>query len=111
MKQEVTLKKSVDFKKAFKEGRKLTGPHFAVYIRKNFKDFSRIGVAITKSQYKLATKRNKLRRIAKEFFKEQIRPNIKGRDVVLVSRPGREVANLKSVIKDLKTLLGKVKKC
>jgi len=67
-------------------------------------------VAITKSQYKLATKRNKLRRVAKEFFKNEIKPNIKGWDIVLVSKPGRVIASFKSVIRDLKTLLGKIKK-
>ncbi len=86
MKQKLRLKKPADFKKVFKEGKRLLGPHFGLYIRANRTDTPRLGVSISKTHCKLATTRNRLKRVAKAIFEERIHPLTGGYDFVISSR-------------------------
>lgn len=105
MKKEFRLKKSIDFKKTFKEGRRFLSPHFVLYMRKNALKIARLGVAISKKHFKLATRRNRLRRIAKELFRQEASHELKGYDIVVASRAGCAKSNINEAINGLKRLL------
>ena len=94
MRKEFRLKKSSDFKRARKEGKGFRSPHFVLYVCKNsLGSGPRLGVSILKRHIKLATRRNKLRRIAQELFRKELAPGLGGCDFVITSRrrfDGRE---------------------
>ena len=109
MNKKLRLKKPSDFKKAYKEGTKLSSPHFVLYARKNGLSNLRVGVAIAKRHVKLATQRNKIRRAAKEFLREKISRSIGGYDFVVASRLACNKENTNETIKEVKELLLKLK--
>ena len=109
MKKEERLIHPLDFKKTFKEGKRILSPHFALYARENKKTVSRVGISIAKSHYKLATKRNRLRRVAREFFKKEVKPLIKGHDIVVTSKASGKDVDMKTSEREIKNLIGKLK--
>lgn len=110
MKKETRLRKASDFKKVFREGRRFLSPHFVLYMRENALPEARLGVSISKTHFKLATRRNKLRRIAKEAFRREISPRLKGRDFVVASRAGfLSKPHINEAINELKRLLSELR--
>ena len=110
MEKRLRLKRSTDFKKVFKEGKRFPSPRFVLYIRKNALPQARLGVSISKSHFKLATRRNRLRRIARELFRKDISRDFKGYDFVIASRRNYPSSDMSEAIKELKALLGKMRK-
>ena len=86
MKKELRLRKKSDFYKVFKDGRRFVGPRFVLYALKTLSGEARLGVSISKIHYKLATKRNRLRRIIKEMFRNEFSSKLKEYDLVVTSR-------------------------
>ena len=109
MRKEFRLRKSKDFKKVFKEGRRFSSPHFVLYIGKNTLPNARFGISISKSHFKLATRRNRLRRIAKEVFREKVSPNVEGYDFVVASRANYPMSHLNKAAEELKELILRAK--
>ena len=105
MKREESLKKPADFKKVFKEGKRFLAPCFVLYMRKTAGAEIRLGVSISKSHFKLATRRNRLRRVAKEMFKKEVAPRLAGYDFVITSRAGCGKWVIGEAVKDLKRLI------
>ena len=109
MQKKFRLRKTSDFGKTFKEGKRLSSPHFVLYIRENDLPHSRLGVAVSKSYLKLATRRNKIKRIAKNLFEQEIMTGIKGRDFVLASKKKKANDKFNEVVRELKNFLYEVK--
>jgi len=114
MKEKLCLRRSSDFRKVFKEGKKFLSPHFILYAHKNILRQAglagrqaRIGISISKNHFKLATRRNRLRRIVKESFKKELGAYFKGYDFVVSSRRAYPHSNISKVIKELKYLITK----
>ena len=114
MKERFRLRKPADFRKVFKEGKRFLSPHFVLYMRKNIvQDASlpdrqaRIGISLAKRHFKLATRRNRLRRIAKELFKKELSTRFKEYDFVVASRQTYPRSNINEVSKELKYLITK----
>ena len=99
------LKKPSDFKRVFKEGRRFSGPHFVLYVYKSGLPAARIGVSIAKRHFNLATRRNKIRRVAKELFRKEIAPCAKGRDFVIASRARYQGGNVEKALMEVRGLI------
>ncbi|MGB2706290.1 MAG: ribonuclease P protein component [Candidatus Omnitrophota bacterium] len=110
MKKEYRIKKSLDFRKAYKEGRRFSSPHFILYVRRNRLPYARVGVSIAKAHFKLATRRNKLRRVVKELFRKGITAERCGYDFVVASRAGCRDSDIKQVMRELEGLISKPKR-
>lgn len=108
--KELSLRRPLDFKKALKEGRRFLSPSFVLYMRKNALSQARFGISISKIHFKLATRRNRLRRIAKEMFKKDLNPCLRGYDLVVASRANAREADFNESIKELKQLMLRLKK-
>lgn len=108
MKKKFRLKKTPEFKKVYKEGKRFVSPRFVLYMRESTLPDSRLGVSLSKSHFKLATRRNRLRRVTKELFKEKIFPFLKGYDFVLASRGGSQKAKQDTVENDLKRFISAI---
>ena len=93
---------SKDFKRAFKKGRAIRSPHFVLYLCGNGLDHSRLGFSFSRSRIKLATRRNRLKRIIREIWRREFAPGLKGLDLVLVakSKPASDDGILKKEIRD-----------
>ena len=65
-----TLKKNYEFKRVLTKGKYLTGIYIeCFYIKNNYKDKNFIGIAIS-SKIAKATKRNNIKRLIRENYKE-----------------------------------------
>ena len=111
LKKKFRLKQDRDFARVYNEGRKLFSPHFVLYISRGSMLYSRLGVAISRTHIKLATHRNRLRRVAKAFFRKNFIDNqyhqLKdlSRDMVLASRGKQERYPLKELETEIIHLL------
>jgi len=93
----------------FKEGRRITSPHFALYIKENQLPTARLGVSVAKIHFKLATRRNKIRRKAREHFRKESGRAYKGYDFVLASKAAHPGSNIRLALRELKDLFLRVK--
>ena len=59
---------------------------FTVLYRPNTSDEARLGLAISKKNCKLATGRNRQKRIVRESFRQH-REQLKGLDIVVINNP------------------------
>ena len=110
MGKELRLRRRADFKKAYKEGTRFLSPRFVLYMRENTLPQARIGISISKSHVKLATRRNRLRRIAKEVFREEMSRPFSGYDFVIASRRNCPNTNITEAVTELKKLLINIKR-
>lgn len=83
MKRTIMLKKNYQFKDVLSKGKFFSGKQIIVYIKKNNKNINRIGLAISVKIAK-AVKRNKIKRIIKENYKEIEKNLKKGYDIVFL---------------------------
>ncbi len=105
MKRFQSLKGPHKFRKVFKEGRKSESPHFVLYARENGLHVNEAGVSISKIHMKLATTRNRMRRIAKTTLRELSRNKEKTCDYVVASRKHCRKEERKAAEEELRALL------
>lgn len=74
-----------EFKTVFKSANKLNFKGFTVYVLKNGRPESRLGLAISKKTAKKAVSRNLIKRIIRDSFRLR-RNKLHGWDIVFVSR-------------------------
>ena len=93
MKKTETLKKNYEFKRVLTRGKYLTGRYIeCFYINNNSKNKNFIGIAIS-SKIAKATKRNRIKRIIRENYKE-IEKNIKtGKSMVFLWKKNKDILN------------------
>lgn len=111
MKRELRLRRSSEFSAVFKEGKRFLSPHFVLYIRRNNQQAPRLGVSISRTSVKQATRRNRIRRIAKAIFEQEIANHIKGYDFVITSRGTKGAGykrDINAVIEELKCFVRSV---
>lgn len=104
-KKDSRLKKPSDFKRVFKEGRRFSSPHFVLYVRESELPTARLGVSIAKRHFRLATRRNKIRRVAKELFRKELSARPKKRDFVVASRASYPERNIKEALEEIRYLI------
>jgi ribonuclease P protein component len=87
------LKTAAQFKQTLEGGRRLSGPPLSLVYRQPAAPSSpRLGLAISRRQLPRAVDRNRIKRLARESFRQ--RDGLPGADVVLMaSRPARERNN------------------
>lgn len=94
------LARAADFKKLASQGRKLYSPGFIVYVKENDQGYPRLGVSVSRRVGK-ATRRNRLKRLVREFFrlnKNQLPPSC---DILVICRYDCQVDDLASVTQEL----------
>lgn len=87
------LKTAAQFKQAL-EGRRLSGPSLSLVYRQSApaRDGPRLGLAISRRQLPRAVDRNRIKRLARESFRQ--RTGLPGADVVLMAaRTARQCSN------------------
>jgi ribonuclease P protein component len=73
---------------------------FTVLCRRNQTSIARLGLAISKKHCRLATERNRIKRIIRESFRQQ-QVLLSGLDVVVMNRPGASAASRQDIADSL----------
>lgn len=105
MKRRLWLNKPSEFGKVFKNGKKVVSLHFVLYAHQNGLGYSRFGIAIAKVHFKLATRRNRLRRVAKAIFRSKTYSECNECDFVLSSKARFRSSDISTATKELKEFL------
>lgn len=83
MEKTYTLKKNYEFKRVFDKGKYFGSNTIEVFIKNNNKKYNRIGIAISSKLCK-ATKRNRIKRLIRENYKNNNKNIKKGYDIVFL---------------------------
>jgi ribonuclease P protein component len=76
-----------DFSRVFRQGKRTGGGGLTVLTVENTVGHPRLGLAIAKKHLKLASQRNRLKRIIRESFRQN-QSAFSSIDIVVLSRPG-----------------------
>ena len=101
------LAKSWEYQKVYKSGKRLKGQHFSLIFAPNDKEHNRLGISV--HGVKRAVRRNRIKRIIREFFRHNhnfIRPPV---DVIFAVRAGFEPDSPQEVEQAVNSLLEKSK--
>jgi ribonuclease P protein component len=108
MKKTMMLKKNYEFKKVLSKGKYFSGEKIEAFILKNNKEYNLLGIAISVKTGK-ATKRNRLKRIIRENYKEMEKSLIEGYSIVFLLKRNNKIEsiNFKFVKEDLEKIFNK----
>ncbi|MDI3496135.1 MAG: ribonuclease protein component [Patescibacteria group bacterium] len=104
----IRLKK--EFDQVFKGGSSFYNKKFGVKILKTESNISRLGIIVNKKVSKKAVERNRIKRIIRDFFKNEIENLKLGRDIVIIVFPEELNKKKAEIEKDLAIILNKIKK-
>ena len=80
-----TLTKNKEFSRIYARGKSYVHPNLVLYVAKNRRGYTRIGLTATK-KVGHAVQRNRARRIMRAALSEHLSQNIGGYDIILVAR-------------------------
>lgn len=105
MKRIKTLKLNYEFKNVFNKGKFYIGNQIIVYIMKNKFNENRLGIAISSKIGKAHT-RNRLKRVIRAAYQNQIKDTKSGHDIVIIWNKKADVIDLSYQIvnKDLEKI-------
>ena len=101
MKKTKMLKKNYEFKKVLSKGKYYSGQNIDAFIKDNNKNYNFLGLAISVKTAK-AVKRNKIKRLIRENYKEQEMQIKTGKSIVFLWKKQVDVKNAtyKNIKKD-----------
>jgi len=103
-KKEERIRLERDFKRAFKEGKRIILPFFTVIMSPNELPWRRMSVVVPKKVGK-AVKRNRIRRLVREFFRLNKCKLTPSHDYIFLAHKGVEKLKgyheVESILKDL----------
>ncbi len=108
MKKTKMLKKNYEFKKVLSKGKYYSGQNIDAFIKDNNKNYNFLGLAISVKTAK-AVKRNKIKRLIRENYKEQEMKIKTGKSIVFLWKKQVDVKNAtyKNIKKDMDTIFDK----
>ena len=107
------LRKKDEYENVYLHGKRVHGEHFSLILLPNNRDHNRLGISIH-GQLKGAAKRNRIKRIIREFFrlnkdflqgKNPKRCELPFMDIVITVRKGFNLDNPKDLAETISTLL------
>ncbi len=93
MKNTIMLKKNYEFKNLFSKGKFYYGDFIYMYISKTSKNYNKLGIAISKKQGK-AVKRNKIKRLIRENYKNFENRIEKGTNILIVINKEKNIEEI-----------------
>lgn len=99
------IRTSSDFKKVFDKGGRLYGEHYTIVSVPNSFGFSRLGLVVGKKRIPGAVKRNRVKRVLREVFRNN-NPIFDSLDVLIIPKKGSESVGYKEAEKEIARIIG-----
>lgn len=96
-----------DFQQVFAKAEKFANRHWTFIVRPNQKAYPRIGLAIAKKQLNRAVWRNRIKRLARETFRQH-KQALSGYDIVVLTRHGVQEIDATTLRKSFTHLIRQV---
>ncbi|MGQ7846655.1 ribonuclease P protein component [Granulosicoccus sp. 3-233] len=96
-----------DYSQVFKQNKRYSDKYWTILVRRNESGLSRLGLAIAKKRAKRAVDRNRIKRVAREAFREQ-RPSLSGLELVVMNRDAACHASARDLRDAIDRLLSKM---
>ena len=102
------LRDSRQFKEVYTWGRRLKGPHLAIFFMPNRLKTSRLGLSVTKKRFKLSARRHYIRRRLREAYRLNKMRFLPGYDIIITAfRFNKDKTSLEDIKKELLALAQK----
>lgn len=100
-----TLKMNYEFKNVFNRGKYYIGNQIIVYVLKNKYNKNRLGIALSSKLCK-AVRRNRIKRVIRAAYQENIKGSKVGHDIVFVWNKRADIDDLSYsiVLEDMKSI-------
>ena len=98
------IRKKKDFYAVYSEGKKYYTENFIIYIRENGLSYPRLGITVTR-KYGKAVRRNRMKRLLREFFRLNKKLFKVGYDYLIVVKNNCKLKNYWDVKKELERFL------
>ncbi|MDG4811585.1 ribonuclease P protein component [Hydrogenovibrio sp. 3SP14C1] len=98
-----------DFQFVFAQAEKFSNRHWTFIVRPNDKRYPRLGLAIAKKQLAKSVWRNRVKRLARETFRQH-KQALSGYDIVVLGRRGMQDVDNETLIKSFEHLIRKIQK-
>ena len=108
MKKTIPVKKNYEFHRVFRKGAFFAGKYIILYVLKNYRGDSRLGITTSKKVGN-SVRRNRLRRLIKENYRLYEDVIKEGYDLVFVARNSPTMPDFYDIKKEMKFLLKKLK--
>lgn len=105
----VRLLSPKDFQFVFTKAEKFANRHWTLIVRPNELPYPRLGLAISKKQLSKAVWRNRVKRLAREAFRQH-KQALSGYDIVVLGRRGTETLDNLTLHKSFVHLVRKIEK-
>ena len=102
--KEERLLKSSEFKRVFHGGKSQSTEHFKVFVFSNKTNKRRLGIT-TSRKIGTAAKRNRIKRLVREFFRLNKTLLTPSSDIVFVAQKGADTLDYSGLFEELKILL------
>lgn len=96
-----------EFQFVFAQAQKFANRHWTFIVRANELSYPRLGLAIAKKQLPRAVWRNRVKRIARETFRQH-KNQLCGYDMVVLGRRGMQDVDSLTLAKSFKHLINKI---
>lgn len=90
-------------------GKRNHGYLFVVIVSENVHGYPRLGITVTKKVHKRAVRRNRIKRLVREWFRTTLAGELNGLDIIVVARPSAVGASFGAVCRDLEKSLQRLK--
>ena len=93
-----------EFKRALRKGERKSTDHFTVFILPGQINTRRLGITVSK-KVGVAARRNRIKRLLREFFRLHKRYLPPSSDILFIAKPGANGMNYPELCRELKILL------
>ena len=106
--QKEKLRQSRQFQEIYARGRRLKGPHLAIFCRLNGLPYNRLGLSVSKKRFKLSVRRHYIQRRLREAYRLNKLRFLPGHDIVITAfRFNKGKIRLVDIKSELLSLAGK----
>ena len=102
--KEEKLLRPQEFKRAMRKGENRGTDHFGVFILPNQSNKRRLGITVSR-KVGAATRRNRIKRLLREFFRLHKSCLPPSSDILFIAKPGADRVNYSELCEELKILL------
>lgn len=96
-----------DYSQVFRRNQRFSDRYWTILVRRSDSATARLGLAIAKKRAKRAVDRNRMKRVAREAFR-QYQSNLNGFELVVMNRDGAQSATAAELRQGIDKLLNKM---